>query len=154
MQVKEAMCKEAIAVHRATPLRSLLGKYKHFHGHPIIPVVDDSKYLIGVVNSENLLDILRPQKTNLFRNLPLVNAADDVFDLEYIPAMGQLIIVDDIMEAKYVSVNEDDDIGEAFRLMKLSKTDKLPVVDKEGKISGIIGIFDIIWRMFQAKGVV
>lgn len=154
MNINEVMYKDIIAVKRATPLRTLLESFEGFHGHPLIPVVDDDRKLIGIVNSDNLLDIIRPQKTRLFKNIPLVDVVDDSFDLEFIPSMGQLIIVDDIMETKFSSISEDESIDKAYRLMRLSKADRIAVTNRNGELTGIIGIFDIIWKMFKIKGVV
>ncbi|MBD3263675.1 MAG: CBS domain-containing protein [Candidatus Omnitrophica bacterium] len=154
MKISEVMHKDIIAVKRSTPLKALLENFKGFHGHPLIPVVDDEKKLIGIVNSDNLLDIIRPQKSRLFKNIPLVDVVDDSFDLEFVPSMGQLIIVEDIMETKFVSIQEDESIDKAYRLMRLSKVDRVPVTNKNDELSGIIGIFDIIWEMFKIKGVV
>lgn len=153
MKVIEAVKKDIIKVKRSLSLRSLLDIFKDFHTHPLIPVVDED-YLIGVVYPENLLDLLRLQQAKLFRNIPFIEIDEDVFDLEPIPSMGELIIVDDIMDTNFISVKEDDFLEDAYKIMRLHKKERLPVVDEHGKIVGILGIFDIIWRMFKEKGIV
>jgi len=79
---------------------------------------------------------------------------EDAFDLESIPSMGELIIVDDIVDTNFISIKGEDSLEEAYKIMRLNKKERLPVVDAEGKIVGILGIFDIIWRMFKEKEVV
>ncbi|MBN3040821.1 MAG: CBS domain-containing protein [Candidatus Omnitrophica bacterium] len=154
MKVAEAFKKDVIKVNRSLSLRKLLDLFRDFHTHPVIPVVDDNSNLIGVVYSEDLLDLLRPQQAKLFRNIPFTEVNEDVFDLEPIPYMGELIIVDDIMTTNYVAVKVDDQLEEAYKSMRLHKKERLPVVDSEGKLVGIIGLFDIIWQMFKEKGFV
>ncbi len=154
MKVKDAMKKDVIKVRRSTSLRALLDTFKDFHSLPLIPVADGNDRLIGIVYSENLLDILRPRQTKLFRNVPFVEIDKAVFDLEPLPAMGELIIVEDIMDTNFVVIGEDDSLVDAYKSLQLHKREKLPVVDKDGKLLGIIGIFDIIWRMFKGKGIV
>ncbi|MCF7916726.1 MAG: CBS domain-containing protein, partial [Candidatus Omnitrophica bacterium] len=124
------------------------------HSFPLIPVVDDQDKLVGMVRSENLLDILRPQQTKLFRNIPFVDIKEEAFDLEYTPSLGQLIIVDDIMDKTCDSVNELDSLTEAYRIMNDLEKKRVPVVDSRGKLVGILGIFDVIKAMFKKKGIV
>ena len=154
MKVKDAMKKEVIKVKRSTSLRGLLSLFKDFHALPIILVVDDSDLLIGVVLINNLLDILKPSQVKFLKNIPFAEIDEDVFDLERSPLMGELILVDDIMDTNFIFLEEDATLEEAYKKMKLHKKDQLPVVNKENKILGIIGIFDIVWRMFKQKEIV
>ncbi len=68
--------------------------------------------------------------------------------------MGEFLLVDDIMESYYFSLKEDMSLEEAYKKMHLHNKNKLPVVDDENHFLGIIGIFDIVWRMFKEKGIV
>ena len=153
VNVKEVMNTNVIKVKRSTSLRALLDTFKQFHTHPLIPVVDDQDILIGMVYPENLLDILRPQQAKLFRSLPFVEIDHDVFDLDPVPSMGDLIIVDDIMDKNFIVIKEDQMIDQVYKQMRMHQKERLAVVDTKGKILGIIGIFDIIWRMFKEKGI-
>ncbi|MDD3296967.1 MAG: CBS domain-containing protein [Candidatus Omnitrophica bacterium] len=154
MLVSEAVKRDIITVKRSLPLRSLLELFKSFHTHPLIPVVDDAGGLIGVVYPENLLDLLRPFQAKLFRNVPFMDIDEDTFDLEPVPYMGELIIVDDIMDTNFFSLKEEETITQAYKMMRLHKKERLPVVDGQGKLVGILGIFDVIWNMFREKEIV
>jgi Mg/Co/Ni transporter MgtE len=154
MKVNEMMKREVIKVRRSTSLRNLLNTFKNFHTLPLIPVVDENDFLIGVVYLANLLDILKPPQVKFLKNIPFAEVDEDVFDLELAPAMGELILVDDIMEINFISLEEDTSLEEAYKTMRLHNCDQLPVVDKQNKLLGIIGIFDIVWRVFKEKGVV
>ncbi len=154
MQVIDAVQKDILKVKRSLSLRKLLNLFKDFHTSPLIPVVDKEEHLIGVVYSENLLDLLRSPQIKLFRNVPFTDIDEDVFDLEPISSMGELIIVDDIMDANFISIKVTDSLENAYKSMRLHKKERLPVIDEEGRIVGILGIFDIIWRMFKQKEIV
>ena len=154
MQVIDAVQKDILKVKRSLSLRKLLHLFKDFHTSPLIPVVDKEEHLIGVVYSENLLDLLRSPQIKLFRNIPFADVDEDVFDLEPISSMGELIIVDDIMDANFISIKVTDSLENAYKSMRLHKKERLPVIDEEGRIVGILGIFDIIWRMFKQKEIV
>ncbi|MFH1771863.1 MAG: CBS domain-containing protein [Candidatus Omnitrophota bacterium] len=155
IKVKDVMHTGAIKkVMRSTTLRELLMMFKSFHTDPLIPVVNGNDALIGIVYPENLLDILRPQHSKLFRNIPFVEVDKDSFDLEPSPLIGQLIIVDDIMDLHFISIGADETADKAYKLIRMHKKDRLAVVDSNRKFVGIVGIFDIIWRMFKEKGIV
>jgi len=154
MKAIEATKTKILTVKRSLSLRSLLDLFKDFHTHPLIPVVDQEQHLIGVVYPENLLDLLRPQHAKLFRNIPFMEMNEDMFDLEPIPSMGELIIVDDIMATNFIYIKAEDSLEEAYKTMRLHKRERLPVVDDQGRIVGILGIFDIIWKMFKEKEIV
>ncbi len=156
MKVKVAQVaeKNIIKVQRSMSLRKLLEVFKQFHTHPFIPVINGQDKLIGAVYPENLLDLLRPPQAKLFRNIPFMEIDEDVFDLDPVPSMGDLLIVDDIMDTKVVAVKDEDSLQDAYKMMRLYKKERLPVINKQGKIIGIVGIFDIIRRMFKEKQIV
>ncbi|MCF7869945.1 MAG: CBS domain-containing protein [Candidatus Omnitrophica bacterium] len=154
MKVKEAMRKNVIKVTRSTPLKDLFDMFSDFHSFPLLPVVDQDDKIVGIVRSENLLDILRPQQAKLFRNIPFVDVKEEAFDLEYSPSLGQLIIVDDIMDKAYDAIDESASLIEAYRVMNDLEKDRLPVIDSNRRLVGILGIFDVIKAMFKKKGIV
>jgi Mg/Co/Ni transporter MgtE len=154
MQIKETMNKNIVKVGRATSLRQLLNLFSTFHTLPVIPVVDKNNLLIGLVSLSSLLDILRPQPTQLLKNLPFVEVDESSFDWEKNSSMGDLVLVDDIMETEFIYIEEDISLEEAYRLMQLHHLEQIPVVDKNKKILGIIGIFDIVLAIFRAKEII
>ena len=153
MKVIDIAKKDIIAVNRSLTLRGLFNKFKDFHTHPFIPVVDKKNILIGVVYPENLLDLLRPLQVKLFRNVPFLDVDEDIFDLDPVPLMGELIIVDDVMDTNFVVIKETDSLEIAYKAIRLHKMERLPVVNELGELSGILGIFDIIRKMFAEKGI-
>jgi CBS domain-containing protein len=154
MKVSEVMKREVIKVKRSTSLRGLLNLFKDFHTLPLIPVVDDEDSFIGVVYLDNLLDILKPPQVKFLKNIPFSEVNEYAFDLELASAMGELILVDDIMDTDFVFLDDSVSLEDAYKTMCLHNKEQLPVVDKEKRLLGIVGIFDIVWRVFKEKGVV
>jgi len=151
MKVADAIKKDVLKVARSTSLKKLLELFKDFHALPLIPVVED-EHLIGVVYLDHLLDLLKPQEVKMLKNIPFVEVDEDIFDLEPVPAMGDLILVDDIMDAKFICLEDDVSLEDAYKIMCTNNRDQLPVVDKNKKLLGIIGVFDIVRRIFMQKG--
>ncbi|PIP20225.1 MAG: hypothetical protein COX40_05895 [Candidatus Omnitrophica bacterium CG23_combo_of_CG06-09_8_20_14_all_40_11] len=155
MQVKEVMSKEVITVKRSTTLRGLLEKFSKFHIFPLVPVVEEDNRLVGIVSFRNLIDVFSPYRQEILKTVPFLDdREEDIFKVELTKDIGDLVIVEDIMETKFVSLQEDAALEEAFKLMRLQLKEEFPVTDKTGKLVGKIGIFDIIRRVFQEKGVI
>lgn len=156
MQVKEIMSvKGLITVRRSTKLKELLGLFNKFHLFPLVPVIEEDKRLTGIVSFRNLIDVFSPYRQEILKTVPFLDEQEeDIFKAELTKDMGDLVVVEDIMETKFLSLQEDASLEEAFKLMKLHLKDELPVIDKTGKLVGKIGIFDIIREVFREKGVI
>jgi CBS domain-containing protein len=155
MQVKEIMGKNVVTVKRSTTLKQLLQIFSNFHIFPLVPVVDNENILVGIVSFNNLVNAFGPHEPEILRTIPFLdNRAEDIFKSEISEEMGSLIVVDDIMETKVVSIREDASLQEAYKLSRLHLKDEFPVVDNAGKLVGMIGVFDIVREVFRQKGIV
>lgn len=156
MQVKEIMFKNVIAVTRSTTLKEMLTKFTNFHSFPVVPVIDEERKLIGMVFLRNIIDAFSVVKSHISKAIAFYEEKEeeDIFRIELDESAGNLILVDDIMDTKYFYVYEDATIEEAYRQMKIYQKDVLPVVDKEGKLVGIVGIFDIILAVFRQNKII
>jgi len=148
------MNREVISVQRSTSLKSILEKFKNFHRFPLVPVVSQENKLLGVVSLDNLIQIFQPSHYKLLKAIPFLDYREEIFDVKLPSEIGSLIVAEDIMNRNFITVNEEEEISKAYKLMKLHKLEFLPVVDKEGKLVGMIGIFDIIRNLFADQGII
>ncbi len=154
-KVGDIVNKKVITVQRFTSLSKILKTFRRFHALPLIPVIDENNILIGIISLENLIDIFKPAEPEILKTIPFLDERPiEISRVELSPEMGQLIVAEDIMVTKFLAINEDASIEEAFRLMRLHKRDQLPVIDKEKKFVGFIGLFDVILRIFKDKGII
>ncbi len=155
MKVSNVMNQKIIAVSRSTSLAELIELFCHFHSFPLVPVVDGHNTLIGVVSFQGIIEAFRTSSQDILKTVPFVDEHHlDIFDIDVTPEIGQLCLVDDIMQTKFVTINQDSSIEEAYRLMQLHQNEQLPVVDSENKLVGVIGTFDILLALFREKGVI
>lgn len=155
MKVKDLMNRDVISVKRSTTLSELIKLFKDFHTFPLVPVVEKDNRLVGIVSFQNLTEVFRTQEPEILKTIPFIDEEEeDILKADMSPEMGNLVIVDDIMKTKFFSVQEEAGIEEAYKAMKLHSKEQLPVVDKEERLAGIIGLFDIILGVFRDKGVV
>lgn len=155
MQVKEVMSKDVITVKRSTSLRELLKKFGEFHIFPLVPVVEENSRLVGIVSFRNLMGIFHPPYPEILKTVPFLDEREeDIFKAELTQDLGDLVVVDDIMETKFLSIQEDASLEGAYRLMRLHLKDEFPVVDNTGRLVGMVGIFDIIRAVFCQRGII
>ncbi|HLD39171.1 MAG TPA: CBS domain-containing protein [archaeon] len=146
MKARDIMTKRPITV---SP-RDTLGKVVRILADKKIsgcPVVDKGK-LVGIVT-----------QTDVIRTMDVyekINKGSDLFSLvvaviksnEYDSMKAQLkkmlnMKVREFMKKKVVSIEEDDDVYKAAKLIDRHNVDRLPVV-KKGKLTGIVTKTDII----------
>jgi len=155
MQVKEVMSKEVITVQRSTTLKELLKSFGKFHIFPLVPVVDGDRHLRGIVSFRNLVDIFSSYHPDVLKLVPFLDEEEvDIFKIDISEDIGNLVVVEDIMETEFVSIPEDAAIEEAYKLMRLHLKEEFPVINKACRLVGMVGIFDIIQAVFRQKGII
>ena len=155
MQVKEIMSKEVIVVKRSMKLKELLELFKNFHIFPLVPVVGEDERLVGVVSFRNLIDIFQSYNPDVLKLVPFLDEEEtNIFKIDISEDMGDLIVVEDMMDQEYISIRDDISLEEAYNLMKLHLKEEFPVMNRSGRLIGRIGIFDIIKSVFNQKGII
>lgn len=155
MQAKEVMSKEVVTIKRSTTLKELLEKFANFHLFPLVPVTEENGRLVGLVSFRNLVNVFQSYQPELMRGVPFLDEEqENIFKVELTEVLGSLVVAEDIMERKFITIQEDTPLEEVYKLMKLHLKEELPVVNRAGKLVGMIGIFDILRQVFHEKGII
>ncbi|MEI6532209.1 MAG: CBS domain-containing protein [Candidatus Roizmanbacteria bacterium] len=93
-----------------------------------LPVYDDKEVFAGIISARRLL--------TSFRDSPIFN----------IP-LNQLLQ----SKQRVVTILEEDSLSKALNLFKSSKLSKLVVVDKEGRLKGVLSYYDLISYLIAPK---
>lgn len=118
------------------------------------PVVDDNFKLVGVVSDYDLLALDSisggaEQDTNLF---PVVDSTWKTFnEIQKLLSKTNGKVVGDLMTSAPLVVRENTNLEDAARLLLKTKYRRLPVVDVEGKLIGIITRGDVVRAALQIK---
>jgi CBS domain-containing protein len=92
-----------------------------------LPVVDKNKKVVGMITDRDIcLSLANKQEKPLSRQN-----------------------VGDIISSKVYSVKTDDDLNTALKQMRTNKIGRLPVVDKAGKLKGILSLHDLLSRFLN-----
>jgi CBS domain-containing membrane protein len=103
-----------------------------------MPVVDDSNHVIGVIGEADILMLAGMKKEHTFKDIVRSILG------EPIPARKGGNRVKDVMSFPPITSRADDDIAVAAKVLEEKRIKRLPVVDDEGKLIGIISRADIV----------
>jgi CBS domain-containing protein len=155
LSVATIMRKDAPTVKPSTTLHQLI-EFMRKTNHYMLPVVDDDNTLLGIVNYRGILNIFRPfskSVSEIVERMPFVEKVDDEdLNLDLSPEMGMLILVDDIINTSFVSIQEDKSVREARRIMRLHNVETLPVVSGK-KLVGVLSLLDILVFIFKERDI-
>lgn len=158
MKVKDCMARAVVTVKKSTTLAELIEIFHKFNYHTL-PVVEEEDLLVGIVTFEDIWKVFQPygaDVSRMLRTIPFlgeIREEEDILFSDISAEMGRLVVVDDLMNTQFVTVDEEVDIVKARNLMKVHNVNRLPVVRK-GRLVGILSIFDIILSIFREKGVI
>ncbi len=145
--VADIMTPNPISVTRKTSLKEAITiiAEKKISG---LPVVDEQGKVTGIISESDLMW----QETGV-EPPPYIMLLDSViylqnpsrYDKEIHKALGQT--VEDVMSDRPITIKAHQSVKEAAKLMHDKKIRRLPVVDGEGKIVGIITQGDVVRMM-------
>ena len=136
--VKDVMTTRVVSVTRATSFRAMAAAL-HQHRVSAFPVLDDDGKVIGVVSEADML--VKEALDSEPDGMPGM-IAGLLRRKEHEKARGTT--AGDLMTSPAITVTPDDTLERAARLMYTRKVKRLPVVDANGHLVGIIGRADLL----------
>lgn len=113
-RAENGMIYDPVTIKRGSTVKDALDMMAEYHIGGI-PVVDDNKKLVGIVTNRDL---------RFQRNM--------------------MTLIDDVMtKDKLVTTSQTTDLEKAASILQEHKIEKLPVVDKDGKLVGLVTYKDI-----------
>jgi len=149
VKVRELMTTEVIAFKPGDKIYQVAETFKanRISG---APVIDDQRRVIGVISEA---DIMKLTATVPFPDIdplnpfPIFSLTSYMKKVKRIPDEIETLFegsVKDVMSKKPVTISPEDSITDAARIMYKNDFNRIPVVDDEGKLVGLIARADII----------
>ncbi len=139
VKVSEVMHREVATLHPDSPITAVVELLldKDFTA---VPVVDDQDKVVGMVSDNDLLT-----RGGMKVTISLKRATD----LDYVRGLHDSLEnphhkVSEVMTRQVVTITPDAILARAARLMVEKHLKRLPVVDSDGKLVGILGRLDIL----------
>lgn len=111
-----------------------------------LPVVNDKGDLIGIVTEADLIvqdaRIHFPTYIHLLDSFIYLPSSVDRFDREFKKALGAT--VKDIMTSEVITATEDKTVEDVATVMMDKNISRVPIVNKKGKLQGIVTKRDIV----------
>lgn len=135
--VKEVMTKSVVSIKKDADI--------HEAAHVLsenrisgMPVVNENNHVVGVVSEADILLLAGMKKEHTFKDILRSLLGEPA----PIRKVGNK--VEDVMSFPPVTSKADDDVAEVARVLDEKRIKRLPVVDAEGKLIGIISRADIV----------
>jgi CBS domain-containing protein len=144
--VADIMLKDVVAAHPEDDVQSLLRLMRE-HELPGVPVVDHSNRVIGIVTDDDLVirddsgDLHLPHHIDLWGGVIFLESTKHY---EERLRRAFAATVEDMMTRHPVTVGPDDSAGHAARLISKHHHNRLPVVDDDGKLLGVVTRVDVL----------
>ena len=136
MRVIDLMTTDVVTVATSAPLREA-ARIMVNQGVSGLPVTDESGKLIGIITEA---DFLRKELEREHTNRPgLLHA---LFDEEI--SLAEAETVGEVMTESVVTIGYEATLAEAARVMTAEGVKRLPIVDAEGHLKGVISRADIV----------
>ena len=158
IKIKDAMEKNVIKFHADDKISEVAQKLRD-NKISGAPIVDDNSKVIGIVSEGDIMRLLEVHSPRLNLILP---SPLDVIELpirmkhemdEIAEDMNRAasVLIGEIMTKEVFTIKEDDDISDAAQFMDTHSINRLPVVDEEGKLIGIITRGDLISALVRSE---
>ena len=144
--VAEIMDSEPVAVGPKDDVRSVLDALRE-HDLPGIPVVDGERRVLGIITESDLVisdeenDFHLPHYVNIMGGIVFLESMKHFEERARKAFAAQAV---DLMTADPITIGPDDDAAEAGRLIASNHHNRLPVVDDEGRLVGVVTRVDVL----------
>jgi CBS domain-containing protein len=133
--VKDVMTTHVVAVHQNASFKDMAARLRE-HRVSAFPVLDEDNKVVGVVSEADLLT-----KEALEYSVP-GRVSGILHHKEQVKAAG--ITAADLMTKPPVTIGPNEPVTHAARLMYSRKVKRLPVVDDDGRLLGIVSRADVL----------
>lgn len=140
MCVRDAMTRNVLSLNKFDDISNavrLLAE-KNISG---LPVVDRENRVVGIISEADVVSMVGSRRAHTFKEILRSIVGHPLPERK----MGHL--VGDIMTSPAITVTPDTEISEAVRLMDARRIRRLPVVDKDQRLVGLISRSDIVKAM-------
>lgn len=149
MLIQDIMTKEVITVREDDTVEKSANLLST-HDLSGLPVVDSEGYVIGIISEGDLIkhntEVQVPAFLEILGGIIYLDNPNKYLD-DVKKSMGNL--VKNVMTKDIISVSPNEEVEVAAAILVREKIKRLPVLDEEGKLIGIVSRRDIMNHLFQ-----
>jgi len=129
MKVKDIMTTKALRSCSSDANLQYAAKVMKAGNCGALPVIDQDKKVVGIITDRDICLTLSDKHTKAHAEIP----------------------ISEIMGKKVHTINENDDISTAFKQMRKNRVGRLPVVDQDGRLKGILSVHNLVSQSFDGQ---
>jgi len=139
MLVKDFMIKDVVVMEKNKSLKALLELLveKKIGG---VPVVDQQNKLVGIISDGDVLRALKPKTYVGYYYYFKEDLDENIREEADLP-------IKKLMHKRVVTIDENADLEEALKLLASHHFKKIPVINEEKEVVGIISRGDMIKKL-------
>lgn len=135
----DIMTREVVSVKRETPLREV-ARLMADQGVSGVPVIEDDGKVAGVISEKDFLSRMGARNTKTFMGI----VSKCLKGKGCVALSIRAKKAEDIMVSPAITVSKDTTLLDITNILKERKINRVPVVDREGFLTGIISREDIV----------
>ena len=149
MKVREFMIKDVISARPNDPIKDVMNTFveKKIGG---LPVVDETGKLLGMVTDGDVLRAIKPRDLQIYDFFAFIMYVEKQELENLLNEMVELEVSKIAKRSGIVTVSPDDDMEQVMTILAKHHFKKLPVVDQNHRVVGVISRGDVI-RNIQTK---
>jgi CBS domain-containing protein len=154
MKVRDIMRPVAVSLPQSGTLRDVVQVFLQHHLDSL-PIIDAALRVVGVITIDHLVDIFLPRYHELLRDLSALEDKGQIVSLFAASSFGlghpneKLILAADIMNSHIRWVSQDDTLLQAAARLQAQNAQRLPVIDRDDKLVGILSHADIVLALLR-----
>lgn len=156
MKVRDVMRTTVVSLPQNSALRDVLRQFMDHH-LDTLPIVDAAQRLVGFITIDDLIDIFLPRYFELLRDYAALEDKGQLAALFNASFAGldqreeNLILAADVMNTHLQWVQNEDDLLQAAARLQSQNVQRLPVVDRDDKLVGLISDFEIVLALLHGS---
>lgn len=140
MKVKDIMLHDLVAIDQDTSVKEFIYILRKC-GLSSLPVVDDDDRILGIISERDIIGAVLPGYHETLRGTPFAPNPDEL--AQKLQSLEALTVAQ-FMTAKVTTVQEDEDDLYAANLMFRDHLKLMPVVNAQGRLSGLVRRIDLL----------
>ena len=144
--VADIMDRDPASVTPDDDIKTVLDRLRE-HDLPGLPVIDEDRKLVGIITESDLVisdedaDFHLPHYVNIMGGIVFL---ESMKHFEERAKKAFAASAADLMTADPLTVEPDDEVDTAARIISEKHHNRLPVVDGEGKLVGVVTRVDVL----------
>lgn len=149
MVAKDIMSRDVVTVYETNTVEEVARIFieKKISG---VPVVDSQNKIIGIISEGDLIFQQKKLNAPVFLSFfdGVIQIGKNAF-FEEIKKISAFLIKDLMTTEDLIVANEDMDVSDVASLLIENKVNRIPIVDEENRIVGIITRYDLIKANYE-----